>query len=276
MPELPEVQTVVNGIKNELIGKKILNFTKFSHKLRYTINKKINIQTKNSLVKDIRRIAKYIIIELSNELSIVIHLGMSGRIILKKYNGTKESKHNHFIISFSDNYFLKYFDPRKFGLIDLIETKKILGHKLFNHLGVEPLSKHFNTKKLYAICNQKKSTIKTIIMNQKNIVGVGNIYASEALYISRINPLKTGSELKKEQISRLVNAIKKVLEKSIKLGGSSINDYSLVTGNLGNYQNNVRVYGRDGLKCRKKSCKSIIIRIVISNRSTFYCSKCQK
>ena len=113
-------------------------------------------------------------------------------------------------------------------------------------------------------------------MNQKYIVGVGNIYASEALFISKINPLTEGCRLTFLEIELLVKAIKFVLRKSIKLGGSSINDYALVSGNLGNYQNNVRVYGRDGLKCINKSCNSFIIRIVISNRSTFMCQKCQK
>ena len=113
-------------------------------------------------------------------------------------------------------------------------------------------------------------------MNQKYLVGVGNIYASEALFISKINPLKEGCRLTSLQLKLLVKAIKFVLKKSIKLGGSSINDYALVSGNLGNYQNNVKVYGRDGLKCVNKSCNSLIIRIVISNRSTFMCPKCQK
>ena len=276
MPELPEVQTVVNGIKDKLIGKKIINFKKFTVKLRYPIDRKIGIKVQNSHVVGVNRVAKYILIKLSNEFTIVIHLGMSGRIIIKKLNSKKESKHNHFIINFSKNTSLKYFDPRKFGLIELIETNKITQHKFFNHLGIEPLSRNFDENKLISICKNKKSNIKSIIMNQKNIVGIGNIYASEALFISKINPYLEGRKLTDFQSKQLVRSIKRVLKKSIKLGGSSINDYSLVSGNMGNYQNNVKVYGKDGSKCINKSCNSNIIRIVISNRSTFYCPQCQK
>ena len=276
MPELPEVQTVVNGIKDKLIGKKIIKFQKFTTKLRYPIDTKINQKITNLYVLNIKRVAKYIIINLSNNYTLIIHLGMSGRIILNENTEKKESKHNHFIISFKKNIFLKYFDPRKFGLIKVVKTHEFLNLKFIKNLGIEPLSKKFNSTALKLICNKKRSNIKSIIMNQKYLVGVGNIYASEALFMSKINPLTEGYRLTSLQLNLLVKAIKYVLKKSIKLGGSSINDYALVTGNLGNYQNNVKVYGRDGLKCINKSCNSFIIRIVISNRSTFMCPKCQK
>ncbi len=276
MPELPEVQTVVDGIKDKLIGKKIIIFKKFTTKLRYPIDTKINHKIKNLHVLNIKRVAKYIIINLSDNYTLIIHLGMSGRIILNESNAKKESKHNHFIICFTENIFLKYFDPRKFGLIKVVKTEEFLDLKFIKNLGIEPLSKKFNSTALKSICNKKRSNIKSIIMNQKYLVGVGNIYASEALFISKINPLKEGCRLTSLQLKLLVKAIKFVLKKSIKLGGSSINDYALVSGNLGNYQNNVKVYGREGLKCVNKSCNSLIIRIVISNRSTFMCPKCQK
>ena len=143
-------------------------------------------------------------------------------------------------------------------------------------MGVEPLSKSFNQNYLYEIASNKASSIKSIIMNQKYIVGVGNIYASESLYLSNISPFKLGNKLTMSESNRLVRSIKRVLKKSIQMGGSSINDHTMISGKLGHYQNKLQVYGRDGQKCRNKSCQLPIIRIVIAQRSTFYCSGCQK
>ncbi len=144
------------------------------------------------------------------------------------------------------------------------------------NLGVEPLIEKFNDRYLLNVTKNKKSPIKNIIMNQKYIVGVGNIYASEALFLSGINPKNMGCSLTRQDCIKLVKAIKNVLKKSIKLGGSSINDHTMISGKMGYFQNKLQVYGREGLKCRKRTCQSPIIRIVIARRSTFYCTECQK
>ena len=275
MPELPEVQTVVNGIKSKINKHKILRFKKYISKLRYPIQKNLSSKVESSTVTTVFRRAKYIIINLSNNRSLVIHLGMSGRIIIVK-NNKKKFKHTHFSILFDKNLVFQFIDPRRFGYIFVTETASLERHRFFVNLGVEPLIRQFNDRYLLNVTKNKKSPIKNIIMNQKYIVGVGNIYASEALFMSGIHPFRLGKDITKRDCIKLVRAIKSVLKKSIKLGGSSINDHTMVSGKMGYFQNKLYVYGKEGSKCAKKSCQSPIIRIVITQRSSFYCSECQR
>lgn len=275
MPELPEVQTVVNGIKSKINKHKILRFKKYISKLRYPIQKNLSSKIESSTVTTVFRRAKYIIINLSNNRSLVIHLGMSGRIIIVK-NNKKKFKHTHFSILFDKNLVFQFIDPRRFGYIFVTETASLETHRFFVNLGVEPLIRQFNDRYLLNVTKNKKSPIKNIIMNQKYIVGVGNIYASEALFMSGIHPSRLGKDITKRDCEKLVRAIKSVLKKSIKLGGSSINDHTMVSGKMGYFQNKLYVYGREGSKCVKRSCQSPIIRIVIAQRSSFYCSECQR
>ena len=275
MPELPEVQTVVNGIKSKINKHKILRFKKYISKLRYPIQKNLSSKVESSTVTTVFRRAKYIIINLSNNRSLVIHLGMSGRIIIVK-NNKKKFKHTHFSILFDKNLVFQFIDPRRFGYIFVTETASLERHRFFVNLGVEPLISQFNDRYLLNVTKNKKSPIKNIIMNQKYIVGVGNIYASEALFMSGIHPFRLGKDITKRDCIKLVRAIKSVLKKSIKLGGSSINDHTMVSGKMGYFQNKLYVYGKEGSKCAKRSCQSPIIRIVIAQRSSFYCSECQK
>ncbi len=275
MPELPEVQTVVNGIKSKINKHKILRFKKYISKLRYPIQKNLSSKVESSTVTTVFRRAKYIIINLSNNRSLVIHLGMSGRIIIVK-NNKKKFKHTHFSILFNKNLVMQFIDPRRFGYIFVTETASLETHRFFVNLGVEPLIEQFNDRYLLNVTKNKKSPIKNIIMNQKYIVGVGNIYASEALFMSGIHPSRLGKDITKRDCEKLVRAIKSVLKKSIKLGGSSINDHTMVSGKMGYFQNKLYVYGREGSKCVKRSCQSPIIRIVIAQRSSFYCSECQR
>ena len=275
MPELPEVQTVVNGIKSKINKHKILRFKKYISKLRYPIQKNLSSKVESSTVTTVFRRAKYIIINLSNNRSLVIHLGMSGRIIIVK-NNKKKFKHTHFSILFNKNLVIQFIDPRRFGYIFVTETASLEKHRFFVNLGVEPLIRQFNDRYLLNVTKNKKSPIKNIIMNQKYIVGVGNIYASEALFMSGIHPSRLGKDITKRDCEKLVSAIKSVLKKSIKLGGSSINDHTMVSGKMGYFQNKLYVYGKEGSKCAKRSCQSPIIRIVIAQRSSFYCSECQR
>ena len=275
MPELPEVQTVVNGIKSKINKHKILRFKKYISKLRYPIQKNLSSKVESSTVTTVYRRAKYIIINLSNNRSLVIHLGMSGRIIIVK-NNKKKFKHTHFSILFDKNLVFQFIDPRRFGYIFVTKTASLERHRFFVNLGVEPLIRQFNDRYLLNVTKNKKSPIKNIIMNQKYIVGVGNIYASEALFMSGIHPFRLGKDITKRDCVKLVRAIKSVLKKSIKLGGSSINDHTMVSGKMGYFQNKLYVYGKEGSKCAKRSCQSPILRIVIAQRSSFYCSECQR
>ena len=276
MPELPEVQTVIEGIKPKILNKKILGFKKYVSKLRYPISQSIRSRINGKLVKSLYRRAKYIIIDLEDNESIIIHLGMSGRIVILESGDSQLFKHTHFIIKFSNQIKLLYIDPRRFGLIKVLPSNSLFKSKIFNHLGVEPLGKEFSGRYLKKMCENKKSSIKSTIMNQKNVVGVGNIYSSESLFLAKVNPLKKSSSLTIQECNLIVQSVKKVLSASIKQGGSSINDYAMVSGKLGNYQNKLEVYGREGLICRKRTCQSEILRIVIAQRSTFYCPVCQK
>ena len=275
MPELPEVETVINGIKPIILNQFISECHLFTKKLRYPVTPGLKRKLIRSSITSIARRAKYIIINLDNNNTLIIHLGMSGRIVISSDNEIKDFKHTHLKLKFSNNMVLKFIDPRRFGCIILIKSNDLAQHRLFNHLGLEPLENDFNGLYLFKICKNKSSTIKSVIMNQFYVVGVGNIYASEALYISKINPKTKGGALRLNDCKLLVKSIKAILRKSIKLGGSSISDYSMVNGKLGNYQNSLKVYAREGKNCLKKTCQGKILRIVIAQRSTFYCSHCQ-
>ncbi|MDG2416979.1 MAG: bifunctional DNA-formamidopyrimidine glycosylase/DNA-(apurinic or apyrimidinic site) lyase [Pelagibacterales bacterium] len=276
MPELPEVETVIRGISSRILSQTINKCELSSKKLRYpiTINFKKIILSKKII--SISRRAKYILINLNNNKTIVIHLGMSGRIILTSNNENLKFKHTHMTIYFTNNLIAKFIDPRRFGCVLLLNTNDITDNKLFNHLGPEPLGRLFNPTYLQRSCKNKKATIKSIIMNQSIVVGVGNIYASESLFLSGINPQKKAANINFEQCLKLVRNIKLILNRAIKLGGSSINDYSMVNGMLGYFQNELKVYEREGENCIKKTCNGRILRIVIAQRSTYYCSQCQK
>ena len=276
MPELPEVETVIKGISASILGQTINKCELSLKKVRYPITRNFKKTILSTKVINISRRAKYILINLSNDKTIIIHLGMSGRIILTSNNENLNIKHTHMTLYFKNNLIAKFIDPRRFGCILLFDNEAIINNRLFNHLGPEPLSRQFNPKYLLRSCQNKKASIKSVIMNQSIVVGVGNIYASESLFRSGINPEKKAIDIKYDQCVQLVKNIKFILKRAIKLGGSSINDYSMVNGMLGYFQNEHKVYEREGKNCLKKTCNGRILRIVISQRSTYYCSQCQK
>jgi len=276
MPELPEVETVIRGIRTRLLNQTINKCELSSKKLRYPLTRNFKKSILFTKVINISRRAKYILINLNNDKTIIIHLGMSGRIILSSNNKNLKFKHTHMTLYFKNNIVAKFIDPRRFGCLLVIDTEDIFQNKLFKHLGPEPLSRNFNPLYLQRSCQNKKTTIKSIIMNQSVVVGVGNIYASESLFRSGINPGKKALLITFDECNELVRNIKFILNKAIKLGGTSINDYSMVNGMLGYFQNELKVYEREGKNCIKKTCNGRILRIVISQRSTYYCSRCQK
>jgi formamidopyrimidine-DNA glycosylase len=277
MPELPEVETVTQGIRTELINKKIKRVSVYRRDLRFTMDLKFEKKVIGTKINKVSRRAKYILIQLDNNITLIIHLGMSGRIAIENLNNNgRIFKHTHLEFITSNKKKLKFIDPRRFGSILICQTNNLYKHKLLKNLAPEPLSSEFCKNYLINSLKSRKTNIKSIIMNQLVVVGVGNIYASESLYKAKIKPNRVAKSLTSVECDRLVKSIKKVLKRSIKLGGSSINDYSLVDGNLGFFQREFEVYGRDGKFCRKKTCKSRILRIVIGQRSSFYCNKCQK
>lgn len=270
MPELPEVETIRRGLKN-LIGKKVKNIFRSEKKLRLTAT--LDLKDLQGLrIKNIARRARYLILNFSEEKSLIIHLGMSGRLTISQE--FQRLKHDHFVMQFADNFFLIFNDPRRFGFVDLVLTKNLQQYKMLARLGVEPLSDDFNFTYLEQKLHRKKKNIKTTMMENEIVVGVGNIYINESLFDAKISPLREASSLKKSEIKKLVLVIKKTIKKAIEFGGSSINDYVDSAGNLGNFQKKFRVYGRATEKCLL--CKNLIRKIVQSSRSSFYCPHCQK
>ena len=270
MPELPEVETTIKGL-SILIGEKIVDVNIYTKKLRYTIPSLISKKIKEVRIIDIRRIAKYIIITLSNGYSLVIHLGMSGRLKLVN-KSEKNEKHDHVVFNLKKSNKLAFNDPRKFGFIDMDLTNNIYKKKYINILGIDALDKKLNSKCLFKKINNSEAAIKQILLNQKIISGIGNIYANEILFHSKISPFTKGKNLTHHKLSILIKSIKLILRQAIKYGGSSIKNYKSSSGTLGNFQENFLVYNKE----KQKVSGFVIKKIFQHGRSTYYCPEIQK
>ena len=268
MPELPEVETTLRAIK-KFQGQNLINIKVHNRHLRWTVSKDLEKNSKNQKLIDLYRRAKYIIFELENTY-LLLHLGMSGSLRILKSEDNYFLKHDHIEFIF-DNEKIIYNDPRRFGSLHI--GKDINNHKLISGLGPEPLSKNFNGAYLLDCCKRSKTNIKSLIMNQKNVVGIGNIYASESLYLSRINPQKESQKLDIEECRRIVRSSKKVLNEAIKVGGTTLKDFYSADGSAGYFKIRLNVYGRNGQKC--KNCEEEILKVTINQRATFYCPNCQ-
>lgn len=269
MPELPEVETVCNAINKNIRSKDIAKVNIINPNLRWKIDNKIIGYLENNRIKKIYRRAKYIIIEFSNG-SLFIHLGMTGVIrLLKNKEVVSLKKHDHFDMVFKNGDILRYNDVRKFGSIHW--AKDINKHFLLSNLGVEPLSEDLTIEYLYYKSKSKNVAIKNLIMNQNIVTGVGNIYASEALYYSGIRPSRKSHNLSKRNIKELIICIKNVLNEAIKAGGTTINDFKKVDGKPGYFKQKLAVYGQDVCKCGNK-----ITNKKINGRSSYYCNICQQ
>ena len=275
MPELPEVETIKTSLINaNIINGKITEIFRSQYKLRTASTLDLKELT-NLIIKKISRRARYLMIELDNQTSLIIHLGMSGRLLLKTTSPT--TKHDHFAIKINyqnDEKWLIFNDPRRFGLIDLIDNQNIKQHQLLAKLGPEPLSADFNHQYLANKLANKNINIKTSLMDNQIVVGVGNIYANESLFLSKILPLRSSKSINDAEIKNLVKSIKFILNQAIANKGSSINDYVDADGNIGNFQNNFKVYGRMNQNCIK--CSNKIEKVIQNGRSSFFCQKCQK
>ena len=267
MPELPEVETTIRALRT-IRNKKIIKIVINTKKLRFSIPKHIKF-INNIKISNIRRIAKYIIIDLNNNNSLIFHLGMSGRLRISNKTYYRE-KHDHVIISFHKNNLI-FNDSRRFGFIDIVFTNKLYQKNYISNLGPDALSKNYDKNYIYKKINKSEVPIKQIILNQKILSGIGNIYASEILFDAKISPLTRGKSLNYIQISKLIISIRKILRKAINHGGSSIRDYKSADGTLGNFQSNFKVYNREGLKISNFKIK----KIVQYGRSTYYCPKIQ-
>jgi len=270
MPELPEVETTRLGIAPHITGQTIDNVIVRNKNLRWPITATLKKDLLNRQFQRIDRRGKYLLCY-ADHGCMIMHLGMSGslRIVDKQI---KPEKHDHLDILFVSGKILRFHDPRRFGSI-LWTRKDPLQHKLIKHLGPEPLSENFDGAWLYRRSRKRIQAIKNFIMDGHNIVGVGNIYASEALFLSGINPKRKAGNVSLERYERLANAIKKILKRSIKQGGTTLRDFVNGDGKPGYFQQQLNVYGRAGLSCKK--CKSTIKEIKLGQRSSFYCTVCQ-
>lgn len=273
MPELPEVETVRRGLESALIGSVISKVTLRRDNLRIPFPKDFVKKLVNHKIIAIKRRAKYLFFYLDEDIVLIAHLGMTGRFSVLKAAVNKLSAHDHVVFDFADGRQLIYNDARRFGLMDLCRKQDIEKHKLFVHLAPEPLEDEFNAAYLEKALSKRDSPIKPAIMDQKIVVGVGNIYANEALFMAGISPLKPANAISKK-IPQLISCIHSVLNDAIKAGGSTLKDFAHVSGESGYFQHNFHVYGRVDKPCSK--CKTPIISIRQAGRATFYCPKCQK
>ena len=269
MPELPEVETTVKSL-NILKNKKVTSLDVHIKKLRYSVPYLDLKSIINCKIKNLRRISKYIIIDFDNLMSVIFHLGMSGRLKIIK-SKIKVKKHDHLVFTFKDIKLI-FNDPRRFGFVDIVKSDNIVNIRYIEKLGIDALDKNLTEEYLYKKFNKSDVLIKQLLLNQYIVAGIGNIYASEILYDAKISPLRKGKSLKKYHIGTIIKSIKKILRKAIKHGGSSINDYVAPDGTLGNFQKKFKVYGREGYKI--KDCK--IKKVVLYGRSTFFCPDIQK
>lgn len=276
MPELPEVETTRSGIAPHIDGKTISKLVVRQPKLRWPIPDELPSIVKNQSVLAVRRRAKYLLIDIGKSKlkgTLIIHLGMSGSLRVIKGKPPEALKHEHFDLMFSNELMLRFTDPRRFGAC-LWQDAKEKDNPFLDHLGPEPLSDSFNSEYLYKKSRKRSSAIKTFVMDQKIVVGVGNIYASESLFLSGINPKKAAGKISKAKFDLLVQCIKQVLSKAIAEGGTTLKDFVGSDGKPGYFAQQLNVYGRTGEPC--VICQSPIKQITQGQRSTFYCPKCQK
>ncbi len=289
MPELPEVEVVkkslVKKTQNLIVKAVKINDGRLRYKIdRNKIKKIIGLK-----LKKISRRSKYLLFFFNKEIVMLVHLGMTGKFFFVNHKKTKyktsfyyninedkDKKHDRIIFHLSNNQKLIYNDIRKFGFIKIIKRPNLKQNVHLKYLGPEPISSKFNIGYFTNYIVGKKRTIKDILMDQKFVSGLGNIYVNEILFSSGIKPTKNIQNLSSVEIQKIIKFSKKIILKAITLGGSSIKDFSSSGGKKGSFQQYFSVYGKKGEKCSNKNCSKVISKIVISNRASFYCVKCQK
>jgi len=276
MPELPEVETTRRGLIPTLEGRKIVKVIKRRDKIRITIPGDFEKRIEGERVKSLKRRAKYIQIFLGSGDVIICHLGMSGKFVIKERNNEPFEKHDHMIFETDGGELVIYNDPRRFGLMTICHEDELESHKLFKNMAVEPLGNEFNGYYLHEKIKTRKSAIKTMLLDQQIVVGLGNIYVCETLNMAKISPTRRACDVNLDEAERLVPIIRTVLSRAIEAGGSSLKDFAGTDGELGYFQHQFVSYGCEGEKCSNKDCQGTIKRINQGGRSTFYCPDCQK
>ena len=274
MPELPEVETTRRGLALKLEGRRITRIEARRPDLRFPLPKNFARSIQGRRVEALERRAKYILVRLEGDLVWMIHLGMSGRMVIRAGWPNDIGPHDHVIFATEDGSAVTFNDARRFGMMDLVPGKKLAEHRLLAGIGPEPLGAEFTPAVLAAALAGKKTPMKAALLDQTVVAGLGNIYVCEALFRAGIHPEKLAGSVKADKLKLLVPAIKAVLGEAVEAGGSSLRDYVQSDGELGYFQTRFRVYDREGEAC--VTCKSAVQRIVQSGRSTFFCKRCQK
>jgi formamidopyrimidine-DNA glycosylase len=279
MPELPEVETVMRGLQKRLEGHRIERAFVNRPDMRWPFPKGLVARLTGATVLGFRRRAKYILMRINDGDSVLIHLGMSGRIVLTPGTPNAKAAHEHLVLEMDDRWRVGFVDPRRFGSVDLVPTAAEDAHRLLAGMGPEPLADAFSPALLSEALRGKRTPIKAALLDQRIVAGLGNIYVCEALFRARISPMRLAYTVPGLRAARLVPAIKATLTEAVAAGGSSLRDYVQHDGELGYFQHAWKVYGREGELCEacpgRPGCTGIR-RIVQSGRSTFYCGRLQR
>ena len=293
MPELPEVETVKRGLEPVMAGRKLVRAEQRRPDLRFPLPERFAERLSGRRIERLGRRAKYLFAELDRGETLIVHLGMSGRMSIGKgakqttlgeytYDTGADPAHDHVVLHLEGGATVTYNDPRRFGMMDLVATAEIDSHKLMRGLGPEPLGNHFDAAYLAGQAVGRRSDLKAFLLDQRVVAGLGNIYVAEALFRAGLKPSRAASCLAmksgrpSERALRLVPAIRDVLMEAIEAGGSTLRDHRQADGALGYFQHRFRVYGRDGEGCVNPGCSGVVRRSVQAGRSTFHCARCQR
>ncbi|MEH6738508.1 MAG: bifunctional DNA-formamidopyrimidine glycosylase/DNA-(apurinic or apyrimidinic site) lyase [Sulfitobacter sp.] len=283
MPELPEVETVRRGLAPVMEGTVIEQADVNRPDLRWPFPENMAERLIGQRVERLRRRSKYILADLSSGETLLIHLGMSGRMLISgdplgqfTHDHPAAQKHDHVVFHMENGARITFNDPRRFGAMDLLETATAEQHKLLAVLGPEPLSNDFHESILIEAFKDRNTPVKSALLDQRIVAGLGNIYVCEVLFRANISPKRKAGQIAAARVGAMVPIIRTVLEEAIEAGGSSLKDFRQADGELGYFQHSFDVYGREGEPCRREACSGIITRVAQSGRSSFYCPKCQR
>ena len=279
MPELPEVETVRRGLQPHLLGRRIARVDQRRPDLRWPMPLDLVQVLTGARVTDLRRRSKYILADLDRDATLLMHLGMSGRMRIEgeglgqfHHDASILPQHDHLVLTTEDGTRITLNDARRFGAVDLVRGD---GHPLLAALGPEPLDEDFTPARLAVALAGRRTPIKAALLDQRTVAGLGNIYVCEALFRAGIHPGRAAGRIGTDRIARLHGAIREVLVQAIEAGGSSLRDHRQTSGELGYFQHSFRVYGREGQPCLRPGCTGTVRRIAQGGRSTWYCPACQ-
>lgn len=273
MPELPEVETIRRGLCRSLAGRRVIEVVVRERRLRRPIRRRSLERVKGAAIADVRRRGKYLLIEIDTGATLLVHLGMTGRLWVSQ-RSSPARPHEHVVFDLDDGRQLRFADSRRFGLVELVPGGELARHPLLENLGPEPLGSAWTGAELHAVTRGRRRPVKNVLMDARTVVGIGNIYACEALHRAGVSPRRACGRIGPAAWVRIVGAVRDVLNEAIRRGGTTLRDYVDAEANAGLFAVDLRVYGREGERCGR--CGGRIRRIVMAGRGTFYCPACQR